>query len=79
MSQDMGARGILHRPLEGLRWPSMMIFPSFTISTWYLVNIATQSSSHSCRMEIRNPDLSLSNMCLICASWDSLVERGIVA
>ena len=79
MSQDMGARGILHRPLEGLRWPPMMIFPSFTISTWYLVNIATQSSLHSCLMEIRDPDLRSSKMCTTCASWESSVERGIVA
>ena len=26
MSRDLGARGMFHRPLEGLRWPPMMIF-----------------------------------------------------
>ena len=26
MSRDLGARGISHRPLEGLRWPPMTIF-----------------------------------------------------
>ena len=79
MSRDLGARGMFHRPLEGLRWPPMMIFLSFTISTWYLVNIATQSSSHSCQLEIRDPDLRSSKMCPTCTSWEILVERGIVA
>ena len=69
MSRDLGARGILHRPLEGLRWPPMMIFPSFTISTWYLVNIATQSSSQSYPTEIRDPDLRSLKMCTTCDSW----------
>ena len=79
MSQDFGATGILHNPLEGFCWPPMMIFPFFTISTWYLVNIATQSLSHTFPMEIRYPDLRSSKMCPTCASWESLVERGIVA
>ena len=57
----------------------MMIFPYFAISTWYFVNIATQSSSHSCPMEIRDPDLRSSKMYLTCASWESSVERGVVA
>ena len=79
MSQDLGAIGMLHRPLEGLRCPPIMTFPFFTISTWYLVNMATQSLSHSCPMETRDPDLRSSKMCPTCSSWDSLVERGIVA
>ena len=32
MSWDLGVIGMLHRPLEGLSWPPMMIFPFFTIS-----------------------------------------------
>ena len=76
MSRYLGTRVMFHRPLEVLRWPPMMICPSFVISTWYLVNIETQSSSHSCPMEIRDPELMLSKMCLSCASWGSLVERG---
>ena len=79
MSRELGAIGIFHRPLEGLRWPPMMIFPFFTISTWYMVNITTQSLSQSCLMEIMDPDLRSLNMCPTCASWESLVERGIVA
>ena len=63
MSWDLGVIGMLHRPLEGLRWPPMMIFPFFTISTWYLVNITTQSSSHSCPTETRDTDLRSSKMC----------------
>ena len=59
--------------------PSNDGFSIFTISTGYLVNIATQTSSHSCPMEIRDPDLRSSKMCPTCASWESLVERGIVA
>ena len=51
----------------------------FTISTWYLVNIATQSSPHSCPMVITDPDLRSLKMCLTCASWGSLVEGRIVA
>ena len=43
------------------------------------MNIATQSSSHICPMEIREPDLRSSKMCLNCASWESLMEKGIVA
>ena len=78
MSRDLGARGIFHRPLEGLRWPAMMIFPFFTISTWYMVNITTQSSSQSCLMEIMDPDLRSLNMCPTCASWESLVEGGLL-
>ena len=78
MSRYLGTRVMFHRPLEVLRWPPMMICPSFVISTWYLVNIETQSSSHSCPMEIRDPELMLSKMCLSCASWGSLVERGVV-
>ena len=27
MGRDLGARGIFHKPLEGFRWPPMMIFP----------------------------------------------------
>ena len=79
MSWDLGARLLLHKLLGGFRWPPMMIFPFFTIPMWYLVNIATQSSSHSCPMEIRDLDLMSSKMCPTCASWDSLVERGVVA
>ena len=79
MSRDLGAKVMFHKPLEGFCWPPMMIFPFFTISTWYLVNIATQSLFHSCPMEIRDPDLRSSNMCLACTYWESLVERGIVA
>ena len=79
MSQDLGAIVMLHRPLEGLRCPPIMTFPFFTISTWYLVNMATQSLLHSCPMETRAPDLRSSKMCLTCASWESLVERGVVA
>ena len=54
-------------------------FSIFMISTWYLVNITTQSWLHSCPMEIRDPDLRLSKMCPTCPSWGSLAERGIVA
>ena len=79
MSRHLGARGMLHKPLEEFCWPPMMIFPFFTISTWYLVNIATQSLFHSCPMEIRDPDLMFQKMCPTCYSWESLVERGIVA
>ena len=78
MSWDLYARGIFHRLLEGFCWPPMMIFPSFTISTWYLVNIATQSLSYSYTMEIRDPELRSSKMCLTCASCESSAERGVV-
>ena len=74
MSRDLGARAIFHKPLEGFRWPTMTILPFFTIFTWYLVNIATQSSSHSCPVEIREQDLRWPT----CYFWESLVERGIV-
>ena len=50
----------------------------FTISTWYLVNATTQSLPRCCPMEIRDPDLRSSKMYLTCASWGSLVERGVV-
>ena len=79
MSWYLGARGIFHKPLEGFCWSPMMIFPFFTISTWYLMNITIQSSSHSCPMEIRDPDLRSLKMCLTCASWEILVERRISA
>ena len=78
MSRNLGARGMFHNKLEGFRWPPMMIFSFFTISTWYLVNSATQLLSHSCPIDIREPDLRSLKMCLICASWESLVERVIV-
>ena len=79
MSWDSGTRGTFHKLLEVFFWPPMMIFPFFTISTWYLVNIATQSLPHSGPMEIRDPDFRSLKMCPTCASWESLVERGIVA
>ena len=79
MSLDLGANGMFHKPLEGFCWPPMMVFPFITTSMCYLVNIATQSLSHSFPMEINGPDLRSSKMCPTCDSWESLVERGIVA
>ena len=79
MSRELGTRGTFHKLLEGFYWPPMMIFPFFTISTWYLVNIATQSLLYSGPMEIRDPYLRSLKMCPTCASWESMVERGIVA
>ncbi len=53
----LGARGIFQRPFDWFRWPTMMTWPFFRILTSYLVKRATQSSSHSCPMEIKEPDL----------------------
>ena len=54
-------------------------FYIFTTSTWYLVNIVTQSSSCNCPMEIRDPDSRSSKMCPTCDHWEILAEREIVA
>ena len=78
MSRYLGARGMFDKLLEVFCRPPMIIFLFFMISTWYLVNIATQSLLHSCSMEIRDPDLRSLNICSACASWESLVERRIV-
>ena len=54
----LGAKGIVHRPLVGLRRPVIIILPSFTILTLNLEKIAIQLSSQSGPMEIKEPVVS---------------------
>lgn len=74
-----GANGIFQRPLVELRLPTMMTCPSLIILTSYLDNRATQSSSQSCPMEMKDPDLRLSKTCPDCALLESSCARGMRA
>ncbi len=54
--EDFGASGMFHRPFLVLRVPCMMIWPFLRMLRLYLLKMATQSSSQSCPMEMREPD-----------------------
>jgi len=71
-----GASGMFHRPLLGFRLPRMMTCPSLMILTSYLLKRATQSSSQSWPMEMREPDWRLSKMCPVLACVDNSGARG---
>ena len=72
----LGARGMDHRPLIGLRRPVIIILPSFTILTLNFVKTAIQSSSHSWPMEMRDPVLRPSRTWPLEAVGDSCGANG---
>lgn len=74
-----GAIGRVHSPLLGSRSPTIMICPCLYILTSYLVNRATQSSSHSWPMERSEPDLRPSKMWPSFALLDNSFASGTVA
>ncbi len=43
------------------------------------MNIAMQSSSHNCPIEISDPDLMSLNMCPVVAAWDNSGASGTIA
>jgi hypothetical protein len=66
---DFGVNGTFQRPSDVFWWPKMTHFPSLMILTLNLVNRATQSSSHSWPMEMREPEVRPSKMWPTWAFW----------
>jgi hypothetical protein len=75
---DLGASGMFQSPLVVFLFPFMMIFPSLMMSAWYLEKRATQSSSQSWPIEMRDP-WRASKMWLTCACLERAAAKGIVA
>jgi hypothetical protein len=73
------ASGMFHRPLVVLRLPTMSTCQFLEILLFYLVERAMQLWSHSCSMEMREPDLMLLKMCPTWACGESYGARGTTA
>ena len=76
-SWSFGAKGIVQRPLVFSRGPTIITRPSLIIFTSYLLNRATQSSSQSLLIEIRDPVVSPSRTKPDEAGFDSCEARGM--
>ena len=75
----MGSSGIFHRPLMWSRRPVIMIWLCFKHFTSNLVNIAMQSSSQSCFMDMRELVAMSLKTWADCALEESLFEIFKVA
>ncbi len=76
---DFGASGMVHRPFVWFCLPLMMMFPFFMICKLYLLNMATQSLSHSWPMERSDPDLRSLKMCAVVACFVNVGAKGSCA
>lgn len=76
---DLGASGMFQRPFVKFLVPRMIICPFLNMLRLYLLNMATQSSSHNCPIEMRDPDLMSLKMCPVFAALESSGAKGMMA
>ena len=75
----LGSSGMFHRPLVRSCNPVIINWLCFNIFTSNLVNMATQSSSQSCPMDMREPVVMSFKTWADCALEESLFDSCKVA
>ncbi len=75
---DLGASRMFQSPLVVFLFPLIMTFPFLMMSTWYLEKRATQPSSQSWPIEMRDP-WRLSKKWPTCACLERAADKGTVA